>query len=129
MAFKMAHQPSSRGSYIHDEVAYSRWQRLYKKRKPSRSRQADTRQLQHSRARGGGPRQTLGHRATSAKHHLQGARSVQGAIHIDCITIRDQLLHTWPAERSESGADVVVFSEAGDQPGREMYDHLQSVQA
>ena len=101
------------------------------RKQPPRGRQADTGQLEYSRARGGGTCQTLEHRATWAKHRLQstGRRgNAQSAIHVGRITTRDRLPHTRPAERSEGGADVVILAEARDQPYRKVYDPLQSVQ-
>ena len=56
---------------------------------PPRDRQADTGQLEYSCACGGGTCQALGHRATWAKHRLQGTGgrgNMQSAIHIDRIT-------------------------------------------
>ena len=98
---------------------------------PPRGREADTGQLEYSRARGGGTCQTLRHRATWAKHRLRstGRRgNAQSAIHVGRITTRDHLPHTRPAERSKGGADVVILAEARDQPYRKVYDPLQSVQ-
>ena len=98
---------------------------------PPRGRQADTGQLEYSRARGGGTCQALGHRVTWAKHRLQSTGSrgdMQGAIHVGRIMPRDHLPYTRPAERSEGGADVIILAEARDQPCRKVYNPLQSVQ-
>ena len=101
------------------------------RKQPPRGRQADTRQLEYSRARGGGTCQTPGHRATWAKHRLQSTASrgnAQSAIHVGRITTRDHLPYTRSAERREGGDDVVILAEARDQPYRKVYDPLQSVQ-
>ena len=100
-------------------------------KQPPRSRQAETGQLENSRARGGGPRLALGHRTTWAKHCFQDDRSrshMQCPIHIDRVTSGDRLCYTGPAERGKGRANVIIPAEAGDKPCREMQDPLQSVQ-
>ena len=80
---------------------------------PPRGRQADTGQLEYSRARGGGTCQALGHRATWAKHRLQSTGSrgdMQGAIHVGRITPRDHLPYTRPPgpDHANSLAGILV---------------------
>ena len=98
---------------------------------PPGSCQAETWQLEYSRAGGGGPCPALGHSATRAKHGPEssgGRRHVQCAKYVHRVTPRDHLSHTGPAERSEGGADAIILTQPRDQACREMYDALQSVQ-
>ena len=50
-------------------------------------------------------------------------------VNIYRVMARDHLADTGPAERGESGGDMIIFAEAGDKPCRKMYHLLQSVQA
>ena len=80
------------------------------RKEPSRCRQTETRQLQHSRPRGNSARHATRHCATGAKRRakrLRGSCREQSTVHVYCVAAPNYVTNTGPAERSESGGDVV----------------------